>query len=102
VSEHRGKLVEQDTKTHRSRLVEVPASVLEERREHLERNVSDNPESTIFSSPDGSMVRLSNWRHRVWQPAADQVGLPPTATPYALRHTAASLMEVSDVAADAS
>lgn len=46
----------------------------------------------IFSAPDRSMVRLSIWRHRVWQPAAEKIGLPATTTPYALRHTAASLM----------
>jgi integrase len=37
-------------------------------------------------------VRISNWRHKVWQPAADELGLPKLATPYVLRHTAASLI----------
>jgi hypothetical protein len=40
----------------------------------------------------GSMMRLSNWRHRIWQPAIEQAGLPLSSTPYVLRHTAASLM----------
>jgi hypothetical protein len=58
----------------------------------LQSSVADLPDAPIFSAPDGSMVRLSNWRHRVWQPAAEQAGLPSGATPYVLRHTAASLM----------
>jgi len=59
---------------------------------HIDEHVADRPDAPIFSAPDGSMVRLSNWRHRVWQPAAEQAGLPSGATPYVLRHTAARLM----------
>jgi len=92
VTEHRGHLIEGDTKTHRSRLVQVPQSVLEELKSHMNEHVPDRSDATIFSAPDGSMVRLSNWRHRVWQPAVEQGGLPPGVTPYVLRHTAASLM----------
>jgi integrase len=92
VTEHRGRLVEGDTKTHRSRLVQVPQSVLEELKAHMNEHVPDRSDATIFLAPDGSMVRLSNWRHRVWQPSVEQAGLPPGATPYVLRHTAASLM----------
>ena len=46
----------------------------------------------LFTTPAGSPVRIANWRHRVWQPAANAIGLPAWATPYVLRHTAASLM----------
>jgi len=92
VTEHRGQLIEGDTKTHRARLVQVPASVLNELKLHVERHVPEDPDAPIFSAPDGSLVRLSNWRHRVWQPAAEEADLPPDATPYVLRHTAASLM----------
>jgi integrase len=92
VTEHRGRLIEGDTKTYRARLVQVPASVLIELRTYMEANVATPPVTPIFSAPDGSMVRLSNWRHRVWQPAAEAIELPSGATPYVLRHTAASLM----------
>ncbi len=92
VTELRGQLIEGDIKTHRSRLVQVPASVLKELKAHLKLHVPDRPDAPIFAASDGSMVRLSNWRHRVWQPAAETLGLPPGATPYVLRHTAASLM----------
>lgn len=37
-------------------------------------------------------VRMSNWRHKVWEPAALELDLASWATPYVLRHTAASLM----------
>ena len=35
MTEHRGVLLERDTKTHRSRVVEVPASVLAEDDEEI-------------------------------------------------------------------
>ena len=92
VTEHQGRLVEGDTKTHRSRLVQVPESVLQELRVHIDEHVTDRPDAPIFSPSDGAMVRLSNWRHRIWQPAVELAGLPPGVTPYVLRHTAASLM----------
>jgi integrase len=97
MSEHRGRLVEQDTKTHRARVVQVPASVLEELREHLDAHVEESAEAPIFTTPVGDRVRLSNWRHRAWQPAAAQLEFPSWATPYVLRHTAASLMAQSGV-----
>jgi len=92
VTEHKGRLVEGDTKTHRTRLVQLPESVLQELKEHLDEHVANRPDASIFSATDGSMVRLSNWRHRIWQPAVEQAGLPSGSTPYVLRHTAASLM----------
>jgi len=92
VTEHRGKLVEQSTKTRRSRVVRVPASVLLELQAHLEANVVDDPEALIFAQPGGHVLRLSNWRHHVWIPTAAKADLPEWATPYVLRHTAASLM----------
>jgi integrase len=91
-SEHRGRLLERDTKTHRARIVEVPASVLAELREHLERNGVHHPDALLFTTPTSEPIRLSNWRHRVWNPAAIKLAFPEWATPYALRHTAASLL----------
>jgi integrase len=83
--------MERDTKTHRARVVQVPASVLIELRAHLEANVDTDPESPVFTTPAGTRVRMSNWRHKVWGPAACALDLPEWATPYVLRHTAASL-----------
>jgi hypothetical protein len=47
--------------------------VLEELRDHLDAHVGDSAEAPIFTTPTGDRVRLSNWRHRVWQPAATQL-----------------------------
>ena len=44
----------------------------------------------VFTSPDGHVLRNTNFRHRVFDPAARQAGLPGL-TPHELRHTAASL-----------
>jgi integrase len=92
MTEHRGHLLERDTKTHRTRVVQVPSSVLFEVRDHLAAHVEDDPLALIFTTPSRTPVRISNWRHKVWQPAADELRLPKWATPYVLRHTAASLM----------
>jgi integrase len=92
LTEHRGHLVERDTKTHRARVVQVPSSVLVEVHDHLAAHVEDDPLALIFTTPSRTPVRISNWRHKVWQPAANDIGLPKWATPYVLRHTAASLM----------
>ena len=91
MSEHRGRLLERDTKTHRARVVLVPASVLAELREHLAAHVDNDLGALLFTTPSGTPVRIANWRHKVWQPAAAELGLPAWATPYVLRHTAASL-----------
>lgn len=92
MTEYRGKLIERDTKTHKARVVEIPGSVLAELREHFEANVDDDPFSLVFTTPAGTPVRMSNWRHNVWQPVAEELELPKWATPYVLRHTAASLL----------
>jgi integrase len=97
MTEHRGTLLERDTKTHRSRVVEVPASVLAELRTHVEAHVGSDPTALLFTTPSGDPVRLSNWRHRVWDPLACELRLPEWATPYVLRHTAASLLAQSGV-----
>jgi integrase len=54
--------------------------------------VTTEPSALIFTTPTGTPVRISNWRHKVWRPAADELGFPSWATPYVLRHSAASLM----------
>jgi integrase len=97
MAEHRGRLLERDTKTYQARVVAVPGSVLSELRNHLDTHVGLDPETPIFTTPTGERVRISNWRRRVWQPAARQLALPSWATPYVLRHTAASLLAQSGV-----
>jgi len=48
------------------------------------------PDNLVFTSPDGLVLRNTNFRHRVFDPAARQAGLTGL-TPHELRHTAASL-----------
>ena len=48
------------------------------------------PDEPLFTSPSGGVLRLNNWRHRVFDPACQRAGLIDV-TPHDLRHTAASL-----------
>jgi len=91
-TEHRGRFTEGDTKTRRARVVQVPSSVLKELRAHIRIHGPSDPEAPIFVSLAGDRFRLSNWRQRVWFPAVSKSKMPDWATPYTLRHTAASLM----------
>lgn len=51
LTEHRGHLLERDTKTHRARVVQVPSSVLVEVRDYLAAQVEDDPLTLIFTTP---------------------------------------------------
>jgi integrase len=44
----------------------------------------------VFTAPNGGLLRNTNFRPRIFQPAAASVGLAGI-TPHDLRHTAASL-----------
>lgn len=57
--------LERDTKTRRSRVVEVPASALAELRTHVRLRVGSDPNTLVFTTPFDDPVRLSNWPHRV-------------------------------------
>jgi integrase len=48
------------------------------------------PEDPVFTSPKGDPLRLTNWRHRVFDPACRKPGIVGL-TPHDLWHTAASL-----------
>jgi integrase len=48
------------------------------------------PDDLVFTSPTGDVLRNGNFRHRVFDSAAESVGLSGV-TPHDLRHTAASL-----------
>jgi hypothetical protein len=75
---------------HRAWVVPVPPSVLEELRHHLSANVEIKPDARIFITPSGTPVRPTNWRQKIWQPAAIRTGIAGWATPYSLGRTAAS------------
>lgn len=46
----------------------------------------------MFTNPDGSMLRRSNFGRRVWQPAVARAGLDDRLTFHGLRHTAVSIL----------
>jgi len=74
-------------KTHQHRTVVVPRSLMP-----LIEAASEgkSPEDHVFTSPDGSNLRIGNWRSRVFEPARAAAGLHHVR-PHDLRHTAASL-----------
>ncbi len=74
-------------KTHEARSVPVPRSLVEPLRALCAGKTPDDP---VFSAPGGGVLRLGNWRHRVFDPACSAAGLVGV-TPHDLRHTAASL-----------
>ena len=87
VSEVNGHMIWSTPKTHQSRDVPIPRSLIDAL---VAQTAGKNPEDVLFSSPNGEPIRLANWRQRAWDPAvkaADLVGL----TPHDLRHTSASL-----------
>jgi integrase len=88
-----GRLVPGETKTGRSRTVPLPTFVREMLVDHLERfGTPSDPESFVFTGPDGGPIRQNAFRSRVLQPAARRAGIDPVPTTHDLRHTAASLM----------
>lgn len=87
VASVRGKLVEGTPKSHRHRSVPLPRFLVGELVEHVEGLAVD---ALVFTAAGGGPLRSSNFRQRVWLPAAKSIGLP-TLRVHDLRHTAASL-----------
>lgn len=87
VSDVNGRLVWSSPKTHQSRDVPLPRSLVPMVEAAME---GKGPDELLFLSPLGTPITLPNWRRRVWQPAVDLAGLGHL-TPHDLRHTAASL-----------
>ncbi|MGH3262519.1 MAG: tyrosine-type recombinase/integrase, partial [Trebonia sp.] len=87
VAEVRGKSVFGTPKGHQERSVPIPVFLVEELAELVAGKEVDD---LVFTAPKGGILRLQNFRHSVWEPAARSVGLGEL-TPHSLRHTAASL-----------
>ena len=97
LTETRGKLIERPTtKTHKSRVVPLPASVATIVRSHIANSPGGDADSRIFLTEKNKQVRLSNFR-KVLLDARDAAGLPKWFTTYTLRHTTASLLATSGV-----
>lgn len=87
IAEDAGRVFEDTPKTHKARWVPVadPAWTA------LERELADKgPEDLLFTSPRGGVLRSSNFRRAVFDPAVKAARIP-RVTPHDLRHTAASL-----------
>jgi integrase len=92
VAEVGGRLVWSTPKSHERRSVPFPAFLAKPLATLM---VGKQREDLVFNSPEGSPLRVSTWRPRVFNAAVKrlQATLPdfPTVTPHDLRHTAASL-----------
>jgi integrase len=92
-----------DTKTRSlRRTLSVPASLIDELAEHLATHRhGTRPDDLVFSAAEGGPLRRS-FEGRIFKQDIKDTGLDPALTFHGLRHVAASLMEASDVAGDAS
>ena len=79
-------------KTHERRSVPFPAALADELAALM---VGKDREALVFTDHRGNVLRNSNWRSRVFQPAVEKCQAAdcsfPSITPHDLRHTAASL-----------
>jgi integrase len=82
-----GELVEGTPKNHQRRSVPIPRFLVDELAAHVAGKGRDE---LVFTAPNGGPLRNTNFRSRIFQPAASSVGLAGL-TPHDLRHTAASL-----------
>jgi integrase len=92
LSEAHGRLHFGPTKTYRRRMVIIPGFLRELMAEHLARNVDEDPDALVFTSPEGQSLRNSNFRRQVWYKAVADAGLPDGLRIHDLRHTCASLL----------
>ena len=78
------------TKTGSQRVVAVVEPLAEDIAEWLALQSDVDPRSPLCPGRGGGPLDLSNWRARIWSPAAQRAGVE--ATPYDLRHTFCSLL----------
>lgn len=86
-SEVHGEIIFGTPKSHQRRSVPFPRFLTEPLAQLVDGKAPDN---LVFTSPDGHVLRNTNFRHRVFDPATRQAGVTGL-TPHELRHTAASL-----------
>jgi integrase len=86
-----GILEFEDPKTDRAhRSVPMADIAMSKLREHVDGTVGwDEPSALLFTSPDGDVLRPSNWRRRHFAAGVKEAKL--TLTPHDLRHSAASI-----------
>jgi integrase len=84
---HDGRALFGTPKSHQRRSVPLPRFLVTPMAARL---VGRNRDELVFTSPGGAVLRNNNFRRRVFDRAAESVGLTGL-TPHDLRHTAASL-----------
>jgi integrase len=90
-----GRLVFGTPKGHTRRTAHLPRFVAELLARHL-GDVGSQPDTLVFTSPEGGALRSSNVRRRIWDPACVAAGDDLAGiTPHDLRHTCASLMRAA-------
>jgi integrase len=72
------------------RSVTLPRSVTKILDDHLAEFTPPDPDAFVFTSPEGSPLRIPIWRQRYWRKAVAEAGLDPLR-PHDLRHTAVAL-----------
>jgi len=87
VTEVNGKAIFGTPKSHQRRSVPVPRSLIDDLAVQV---AGKAPGDLVFTSPEGAVLRLMNFRRRYFDRAATEAGLGGL-TPHELRHTAASL-----------
>jgi len=92
VSEVGGKVVFTTTKNNSTRSVAIPHFLCDRLAAHLERRgVAKDPRAMVFTSPNGEVLRHSNFYRRVFKPAAQAFGLGDFRF-HDLRHTCAAML----------
>ena len=86
-----GRLVFGATKSGKERWVDIPRFVTESLSRRMKDRV-DEGDALVFTTPQGSPLRNSNFRHRIWKPAIDLLGIDRRTRLHDLRHTAVSIM----------
>ena len=84
-----GRIVLGTPKSHQSRTVPLPRFLAYELANAVTGKHADD---LVFTTPGGSVLRLSNWRRATFLPARARAGLSDRFRIHDLRHTAASLM----------
>jgi integrase len=87
VTEIGGQLAWSTPKNHQTRSVPLLTSLVEGLSADCE---GKEPDDLVFTAPQGGVLRINNWRPRIFDPACEAAELTGI-TPRDLRHTAASL-----------
>src|SRR5207302_1238850 len=78
------------TKTHRQRIVMLPAFLRDLLAEHL-TGVPVDPDALVFTLAEGGPLRQSPFWYRVWNPARSGAGFDGLKV-HEMRHTCAALL----------